>query len=122
MKGKCKLKTVRFRVCGFGLDAASLQDNAAVVIYGPVVEELVIGVHQHTHDLGQLLSLAVEHFRLEPTVHPVVCPFRVGVEVQVPVVYSRHMDAVSVELNHVHMVAAVAVALLVLDHDEEYIR
>ena len=64
----------------------------------------------------------MEYIRLESSVHPVASSLRIGIEVQVPVVYARHMDAISVELNHVHMVAAVAVALLVLDHDEEYIR
>ena len=49
-------------------------------------------------------------------------PFCIGVEVQIPVVYARYMDAVSVEFYHVHMVAAVAVSLLVLEHDEEHIR
>ena len=32
------------------------------------------------------------------------------------------MDAVSVQFDHIHVVAAVRVALLVLDDDEEWIR
>lgn len=49
-------------------------------------------------------------------------PFSICVEVKVPAIDSRHMNAISVQLNHVHMIAAIRIAFLVLEYDEERIR
>jgi hypothetical protein len=57
----------------------------------------------------------MEHLTLEALVHAVLGPFSIGVEVKVPVIDSRHMNAISVQLNHVQMITAVRIAFLVLD-------
>ena len=64
----------------------------------------------------------MEHLRLEPWIHAVLGPLCVGVEIQIPIVYSRNVYAIPVKLNHIHMVAAIRIAILVLDDDEERIR
>ena len=58
---------------------------------------------------------AMEHPSLEPLVHAMLGPFSIGIEVKVPVIDSRHMNAISVQLNHVQMIAAIRIAFLVLD-------
>ena len=64
----------------------------------------------------------MEHLSLEPLVHAVPGPLRIGVEVEIPVLDSRHMHAVAVQLDHVQMIAAVLVAFLILDDYEERLR
>ena len=64
----------------------------------------------------------MEHLSLESLVHAVLGPFSICVEVKVPVIDSRHMNAISVQLNHIQMIAAVRVALLIFQHDKERIR
>jgi hypothetical protein len=64
----------------------------------------------------------VEHLCLEPLVHAVLGPLCICIEVEIPVVDSRYMNAITIKLNHIHMVAAICVSLLVLDYDEERVR
>ena len=78
-------------------------------------------MHLRSEDFCKLLSAAVEHLRLEPLVHAVLRPLRICVEIQIPVIDSRHMHAVPVQLNHIQMIAAVRVALLIFQHDKERI-
>ena len=46
----------------------------------------------------------MESLCLEPIVHAVIVPFRIGVEVKIPVVDTRNMNAISVQLNHIQMI------------------
>ena len=63
----------------------------------------------------ELLSAAVEHLGLESLVHLVLRPLRISVEIQIPVIYPRHMHAIPVQLNHIKVITTVLVALLVLE-------
>jgi hypothetical protein len=63
----------------------------------------------------------MEHLSLEPLVHAVLGVFCIGVEVEIPVIDSRHMNTISVQLNHVQMIAAIRIAFLVLDDYKKWI-
>ena len=105
-----------------GLDSAAFLHDAAVIVHRSEIEQYVLRLHPCSEDLCQLLALAVEHLRFEPLVHAVLCPLRICVKIQIPVIYPRHMHAVSVQFNHIKVIAAVRVALLILQHDKERIR
>ena len=96
--------------------------NSAVIILRTEIEENVLRVHLRSEDFCQFLALAVEHLCLEPLVHAVLCPLHLRIEVEIPVIYPRHMSAIPVQLNHIQMIAAVLVAFLILDDDEERFR
>lgn len=64
----------------------------------------------------------MKHLGLEPLIHAVLCPFRISIEIQIPIIDSRNMHAISIQLNHVHMIAAVSVAVLIFYNNEEWIR
>lgn len=64
----------------------------------------------------------MEHLCLETVIHAVLVPFCIGVEVKVPVVDSRDMNAIPIQLNHIHMIAAILIAFLVFDDNEERVR
>ena len=64
----------------------------------------------------------MKHLGLETEIHAVLGVLSIGVEVQIPIIDARHMNAIPVQLNHIQMIAAIRVALLVLDYDEEWIR
>ena len=61
----------------------------------------------------------MKHLGLESLVHAVLGVLCIGVEIEIPVIDSRYMNAIPVQLDHVEMIAAVLVALFVLDDDEE---
>jgi hypothetical protein len=61
----------------------------------------------------------MEHLCLETVIHAVLVPFCIGIEVKVPVVDSRDMNAIPLQFNHIHMIAAILIAFLVFDDNEE---
>ena len=122
MEWECKLQFIlwfeRMLRC---LDTAAFHHHSAVIVLRTVIEKNVLRVHLCTEDFSQFFSLAMEHLGLEPFIHAVFGPFCVGIEVEIPVVDSRNMYTISIQLNHVHMIAAVLVAFLICDDDEERI-
>ena len=64
----------------------------------------------------------MKHLSLESLIHAVLGIFCIGVEVEIPVIDSRDMNAIPVQFNHVQMIAAVFIAFLILDNDEERVR
>ncbi len=64
----------------------------------------------------------MKHLGLESLIHAMLSVFCIGVEVEIPVIDSRDMNAIPVKFNHVQMIAAVFVTFLVLDNDEERVR
>jgi hypothetical protein len=46
-------------------------------------------------------------------------PLYIGIKIQIPVIDSRYVNTISVEFNHIQVVAAIGIAFLVLDYDEE---
>ena len=61
----------------------------------------------------------MKHLRLEPLVHTMLCPLCISIEVEIPIIDTRNMNTIPVQLNHIQMIAAVIIAVLVLDYDEE---
>ena len=78
-------------------------------------------MHHGPYAFCNLFALHVKLSCLESRIHPVLVPLRVGVEIELPVIYARNMDAVAVKLDHVHMIAAIRITVLVFKHGEEYI-
>ena len=104
------------------LDTTLLHHDSAVVIYRPEIEELVSRIHSLPENLCELFPSAMEHLSFESLVHAVLCPLGVSVEVEIPIINPRYMNAVSVQFDHVEMIAAISVPILVSDDDEKDIR
>ena len=64
----------------------------------------------------------MEHLCLEPLVHAVLVIFCICVEVQIPVVDSWYMNTIPIQFDYIHMIAAISIAFLVLDDNEERVR
>lgn len=106
----------------FSLDTTAFENYSRVIIGRPVIEEVILWKHQHPHDLGKLLTLAMKHLSLESFIHAVFGPFDVRIEIEIPVIDAWNLYGVTVQLYRVCRCAAVRVTLLVLENDEEYVR